>query len=391
MDESGFGVGTSQTNRVVVDATMRTHWKVVPGRQEWVSVIECISANKRVLPPLVIFKATTIDSTWSTNPHVSDWRFSASAKGWTSNIHGLQWLQQVFEPETREIANGRPRLLIADGHDSHISANFIAHCMQHNIDLLILPPHCSHILQPLDVAVFGPLKTALANETDQLTRVGVRRIQKVEWIEMYYKARLRAMSQYNIQSAWLGAGIYPFDPQKAYNHLPSSYTRSSITSTNATTPPPQTPNHRSLLVSSPPSDAELRSSNAALNLMLQAQNVLDSPTRKYISRLTRTAETLRTQNTLLLKELQDTQSVLSARRTNKRGKRVALKGVIVMSTQEIQSAVLQIENETQNSKGKGRTRQVDQDSIIEEIEEDLLIDDLSDSELGTLSCIIVDN
>jgi DNA-binding MarR family transcriptional regulator len=108
MDESGFGIGTSQTNRVVVDATMRTHWKVVPGRQEWVSVIECISADKRVLPPLVIFKATTIDSTWSTNPHVYDWRFSASAKGWTSNVHGLQWLQQVFEPKTCEIADGRP-------------------------------------------------------------------------------------------------------------------------------------------------------------------------------------------------------------------------------------------------------------------------------------------
>ena len=125
--------------------------------------------------------------------------------------------------------------------------------------------------------------------------------------------------------------------------------------------------------------------------MLQAQNVLDSPICKYISRLTHTAETLRMQNTLLLKELQDTQSVLSARRTNKRGKRVALKGVIVMSTQEIQSAVLQIENETRNNKGKGRAQRVEQDSIIEEIEEDLLIDDLSDSELGTLSCIIVQN
>ena len=66
---------------VVVDATMRTHWKVVPGRQEWVSVIECISADKRVLPPLVIFKATTIDSSWSTNLHVYDWRFLASTKG----------------------------------------------------------------------------------------------------------------------------------------------------------------------------------------------------------------------------------------------------------------------------------------------------------------------
>ena len=57
MDESGFGIGTSQTNRVVVDATIYMHWKVVPGRQEWVSVIECISVDKCVLPLLVIFKA----------------------------------------------------------------------------------------------------------------------------------------------------------------------------------------------------------------------------------------------------------------------------------------------------------------------------------------------
>ena len=99
--------------------------------------------------------------------------------------------------------------------------------MQYNIDLLILPPHCSHILQPLDVAVFGPLKTALASETDQLIKVGVRRIQKVEWIEIYYKARLRAISQYNIQSVWLGAGIYPFNPQNAYNvpHKRAPHTR----------------------------------------------------------------------------------------------------------------------------------------------------------------------
>ena len=90
IDESGFWIGISQTNCIVVDATIRTHWKVILGHQEWVSVIECISADKRILPPLVIFKATTIDSLWSTNPHVYDWRFSVSTKGWTSNIYGLQ-------------------------------------------------------------------------------------------------------------------------------------------------------------------------------------------------------------------------------------------------------------------------------------------------------------
>jgi hypothetical protein len=30
--------------------------------------------------------------------------------------------------------------------------------MEHIIDLLIMPPHCSHVLQPLDVGVFPAFK-----------------------------------------------------------------------------------------------------------------------------------------------------------------------------------------------------------------------------------------
>jgi len=56
------------------------------------------------------------------------------------------------------------RLLIIDGHVDHITTILIAHYMEH--DLLILPPHTSHVLQPLDVSAFSPLKHALAAETD---------------------------------------------------------------------------------------------------------------------------------------------------------------------------------------------------------------------------------
>ena len=49
-----------------------------------------------------------------------------------------------FEPSTREKADGAYRLLIRDGHDSHITGEWIAHCMDYKIVLMILPPH-SHI------------------------------------------------------------------------------------------------------------------------------------------------------------------------------------------------------------------------------------------------------
>ena len=71
-------------------------------------------------------------------------------------------------------------LLICDGHDSHITGEWIAHCMDNNIILMILPPHSSHLTQPLDVGIFDSLKKHMAAEIDPLIRLGVARIQKME-------------------------------------------------------------------------------------------------------------------------------------------------------------------------------------------------------------------
>lgn len=99
-----------------------------------------------------------------------DWRFSTSNSGWTSDGHAFEWMQQIFEPYIRP-AVGHRRLLIMDGHSSHITANIITFCMDKSIDILVLPSHTSHVLQPLDVGVFSPLKRALASETDALARL----------------------------------------------------------------------------------------------------------------------------------------------------------------------------------------------------------------------------
>jgi hypothetical protein len=92
----------------------------------------------------------------------------------------MEWIRQVFEPATREKACGKQRLLICDGHDSHISGDFLAYCYENQISLLVMPPHSSHLLQPADIGVFGPLATYHGQETDRLTSGGVRHITKAE-------------------------------------------------------------------------------------------------------------------------------------------------------------------------------------------------------------------
>ena len=146
MDESGFAVGISQSSRALVNIREKSSWKVVNGRQEWITAIECVSAAGVALPPLLIYKAKHTNTAWIPADTPYDWHFSTSSSGWTSDSHAFEWLTRVFEPATRPDDPSQRRLLIADGHSSHITANVIAFCMQRAIDLMILLPHCSHIL-----------------------------------------------------------------------------------------------------------------------------------------------------------------------------------------------------------------------------------------------------
>jgi hypothetical protein len=89
---------------------------------------------------------------------------SSSPSGWTNNDIGLAWLKQVFNPSTKAKARSSNRLLIFDGHGSHLTMDFIEYCHQNKILLMIYPPHSTHTLQPLDVVMFKPLSSAYSSQ-----------------------------------------------------------------------------------------------------------------------------------------------------------------------------------------------------------------------------------
>jgi hypothetical protein len=51
-----------------------------------------------------------------------------------------------------------PVLIIYDGHSTHIDQSIIETAIKENIKILKLPPHSSHLLQPLDLSVFKSFK-----------------------------------------------------------------------------------------------------------------------------------------------------------------------------------------------------------------------------------------
>ena len=53
----------------------------------------------------------------------------------------------------------RKNLLIVDGHKSHLyNLPFYEAMRANGIEVLMIPPHMSHVLQPLDSILFAQLK-----------------------------------------------------------------------------------------------------------------------------------------------------------------------------------------------------------------------------------------
>ena len=58
----------------------------------------------------------------------------------------------------RGISAERRHLLILDGHGSHCMLEVVREARAAGLDILTLPAHTSHALQPLDVSVFKSFK-----------------------------------------------------------------------------------------------------------------------------------------------------------------------------------------------------------------------------------------
>lgn len=80
-----------------------------------------------------------------------------SPNGWTDNEIGLEWLEKVFDEQTKYRYPEKKRLLILDGHASHLSYKFIHFARLRNIILLCFPAHATAMLQALDVVLFAVL------------------------------------------------------------------------------------------------------------------------------------------------------------------------------------------------------------------------------------------
>jgi len=104
MDENGSVLGQAQKVKVIVRRGRRNPRYTQDENREMVTVVDCISADGRAIPPLYIYKGSSHTMGWhAAVKKDDDATFAYSPKGWTDNELGLEWLERNFEKFTKDM------------------------------------------------------------------------------------------------------------------------------------------------------------------------------------------------------------------------------------------------------------------------------------------------
>jgi metal-dependent hydrolase (beta-lactamase superfamily II) len=88
--------------------------------------------------------------------------------------HPSEWIQsEIFSQwflhfiKHTKPTNQDPFILVSGGHYSHTrNLEVISLARENHVDIICLPPHNSHKMQPFDKAFVGPLKTFYSQKTE---------------------------------------------------------------------------------------------------------------------------------------------------------------------------------------------------------------------------------
>src|SRR5882762_1569311 len=117
-----------------------------------------------------------------------------------------------FDAKTKEKACGRTRILLMDGHSSHYTLELLAYARANNIVILGYPPHCTHVLQGLDVVCFTRMKNEFHYEIQKFEDLHKSKVTKANFVGVFGCAYLRSFTEDTIKAAFSATGVYPFNP-----------------------------------------------------------------------------------------------------------------------------------------------------------------------------------
>lgn len=191
------------------------------------TVMYCCAADGTMLPSMVVFKSPSgqLYETWCENGPPGT-TYAATPSGWMDMTTFNQWFSVVFINYIKNFPKEDVKVIIGDNLASHLSPFVIRLCEAWNVRFVFLPENSTHLMQPLDVAVFASMKkkwrTELGDWKEECEAQGkvYSTIPKNEFPGLLQRLMRHDFSQ-AIISGFECCGFCPVDVNRVLARLPS--------------------------------------------------------------------------------------------------------------------------------------------------------------------------
>ncbi|RPA90162.1 hypothetical protein L873DRAFT_1821668, partial [Choiromyces venosus 120613-1] len=125
----------------------------------------------------------------------------------------MEYLGHNFGNEsiTAQKAKNKYRLLLFNGHSSHVNMKFLNFCISQKIIPYSLPPHSTYQLQLLDVCIFSPYKHKYQKGLTCPFERYEYDVSKENFYEILMIAWRASFMPSNIQSGFCNTGLIPIN------------------------------------------------------------------------------------------------------------------------------------------------------------------------------------
>lgn len=207
-DKSSFMM-CSKSEKVLGIRGQKNVYEVHQGNdKDNITVLFNVSASGEIAPTMVVYLGKRL-------PQLSmpeNWAIGRSEKGWMKGEIFFEYLVNIFYKWLKDKKVLFPVLMFLDGHSPKKLSKF---CSDHDIILIALFPNATHLLQPLDVAVFKPRKQGWSKGVHEwrMSHHG-QKLTKYDFAPILANIITTSMKTKSISNGFKCTGLVPFDPKQ---------------------------------------------------------------------------------------------------------------------------------------------------------------------------------
>ncbi len=207
-DESGFPF-CPKTQRVLAPKGTRHVYQVQSGSKEQITVMVCFNAMGQYQDPFIIYPGKRMRH--NPNEDFPEAHITMTESGWMNQDSFYEFLEE-YDTTLTELQIKRPVVFFLDWHSSHVSLKASQFCRDNQIIMYMLLSSATHIIQPGDVGIFGPLKGTwrMCIKMWQMDHLG-ESFTKASFAGVFKKAYTQVATFKNAAGAFERSGLFPFN------------------------------------------------------------------------------------------------------------------------------------------------------------------------------------